>query len=736
MKSKFVIVILLTFTIGCYSTAQQDFNNFKSLRSQGDMPNDFSYLTSEKVKEQIGKGTGNLSKNQEKVFLEGIYYGIDQLLHSGMVIYGDEISIYVKSIGDKLLKAKYPELVDKLRFYTIKSNVSNALSTDQGIVFVTTGLVSQLTSEAQLAYVLAHEISHYTEHHVVETFEHNTQNRANGDNIRQLSVYAKDKEFEADKLGISLYNKAGYSKDELLPTFDVLMYSYLPFDEVEFPKTYFNTPLMYIPEEFFPSKKYEIKAIEDYDDSKSSHPNIRRRKEEVEKLVKEFLNWGSETAFFGNDKFKYIRNLCRFESIRTSILEAQYADALYSIFLLEREFPNSTFLKRMKAHTWLGLAQYKNAGSINETVNKTSDFEGEIAAVHFFIKQLKNEATSTVALREIQNIRISMPNDEEIDVIWNRMVKLVATSKHFDLTRYSDKTFEAASEAFLKPHAKDSSILISDGKLSKYDKIKNKKSNNDPTVFDSSKFYFYGINDLIKDEAFNSKYSHLRDSINQIEKDQDAYDNLSTSEKRKFDKTNKIEILKTSGIKDFILVEPTAISYKNGRVDYNSSDILEKKYTDAINSIGEDLDLSIYNINSEKLNKIGTIGFNERSVLTCFLTQISHNEKVDILPIDYQYLREIESNYGTSKVIFTIVEHRYKPHFSAGALWFLFYPPALLGYIPIPFMKGNETELNLIVIDTKNAKIENGFSYSFNEPLNKYILKARMYDIFQNLKMN
>lgn len=735
MNLKSLLIIISVLIIKSFN-AQQDFNNYKTLKSEGTIPDDFSMLTSVKIQQQLGSKMNELSKSEEKVFLEGIYYGIDELLHSGMVIYGDEISKYVSEISAKILKAKYPELKDKLRFYTIKSNESNALSTDQGIVFVTTGLISQLANEAQLAFVLAHEISHYTEHHVVETFEYKSHMKGQGDRIRQLSIYAKDKEFEADKLGVALYHSAGYSKEELLPTFDVLMYSYLPFDEIEFPKDYFNSSLMYIPEDLYPSKKYEIKAKEDYDDSRSSHPNIKNRKTEVEKEIANFENWGNEVYSFGEERFIYIRNLSRFESIRTDILDAQYADAMYSIFLLEKEFPSSLYLKRMKAHSWLGLAQYKNAGSINETVDRASELEGEIAALHYFIKKLKNDATSTVALREIQNIRTNLNGDIELDAIWNRMVKLVATSKSFDLKKFSDKTFEIASKDFLKSITKDTlttNSTIPEDKLNKYERIKSKKNNTDPTVFDTSKFYLYALTDLIRDEEFTKKYESIRDSIKKTEKVNDNFLGIDIDFEEQIEEDKSIPL--KPALTDFILVEPSAISYRNGRINYPSSDKLEKKYANAINSVGEELDISIYNLNSEKLKDLGTVGFNERSVLTSFLMQMTHNEKVDILPVDFEYLREIEANYGTSKIVYTIVEHSYNPRFSSGALWFIFYPPAFLGYIPIPFMRGNQTELNLILVDSQKAKIENGVSYYFREPTNLYILKARMYDILLNLKV-
>ena len=128
-----------------------------------------------------------------------------------------------------------------------------------------------------------------------------------------MSIYSKDHEIEADVLGLKWYHKAGYSKDEILPTFDVMMYSYLPFDEIEFPWAYFNTENMYVPASLFPKKKYEIKAVEDYDDSQSSHPNIKKRKEQIGSEIGNYSDWGSQTFTLGQPKFEYIRTIlwCR-----------------------------------------------------------------------------------------------------------------------------------------------------------------------------------------------------------------------------------------------------------------------------------------------------------------------------------------------------------------------------------------------------------------------------------------
>ena len=199
-KSRYVVFLGLFVFLSFGLSAQQDFNHFHNLRAEGPIPEDFTLRAYRKISDDLAENRVEMKASREKVFLERVHYAINDLLHSGVVVYGDEVSAYVGQVADKLL-AKDQVLRKKLRFYTIKSNQTNAFSTYQGIIFVTTGLVSQLTSEAELAYVLSHEIAHYTENHVVETFDYKVNNRRNADRIEALSNFSKDNEFEADKLG-------------------------------------------------------------------------------------------------------------------------------------------------------------------------------------------------------------------------------------------------------------------------------------------------------------------------------------------------------------------------------------------------------------------------------------------------------------------------------------------------------------------------------------------------------
>ena len=509
------------------SIAQTDFGNYKTLQSKGVIPEDFTKSTKSKLDDDLAQKKTDLTASQEKILFEGTNYAIDELLHSGLVVYGDEISKYATEIVDRLLRND-PSLRSELRIYTIKSNETNAFSTDQGIIFVTTGLMSQITCEAQLAFVLAHEIAHYQKKHVLETFDWKLKNVRHSDQIVKLSNYSKEKEFEADKGGLALYSAAGYGKDYVFETFDVLMYSYLPFDDIEFPFAYFNSTNMYVPTSLFPKKKYEIKAIEDYDDSNSSHPNIKKRKEAVEKEIDSYSNWETADQYLGQNRFETVRNIARFESVRTDLLDASFGSALYSVFLLERDFPTSAYLKRMKALIWLNLMLYKKQNKSNKTIDNSSDLEGESAAVHFLLKKLTKDGMTTLALRQVYDLHKQYPEDEEISAVYAKFIKDLAEIKTFKIENYSKKKFSEAANDFLKDKT-DTTVQLQDTVKSgsKYDRIKKKKNVDNASNFDTTKFYLYGIGDLLADSSFVQAYNSNIELVKKLEEEKEQFEILS-----------------------------------------------------------------------------------------------------------------------------------------------------------------------------------------------------------------
>lgn len=82
-----------------------------------------------------------------------------------------EVQDYVQRIGQSLVPAYQKALPDtdpqkiNFRFYVVNDKDANAFALANGIVVVNSGMLELLKNEAQLAAVMAHEISHATQEH-------------------------------------------------------------------------------------------------------------------------------------------------------------------------------------------------------------------------------------------------------------------------------------------------------------------------------------------------------------------------------------------------------------------------------------------------------------------------------------------------------------------------------------------------------------------------------------------
>jgi predicted Zn-dependent protease len=736
-KTRITHLIYLLFSITLFISnpvfGQKNFNQFETLLAKGAIPIDFSSTTQEKIEKDINENTRDLSKKKQAIFVKGIHERIDLILHSGNVVYGDEVSTYVEKVAEILLKNE-PELKAKLRFYTLKSNETNAFSTDQGIVFVTTGLIAQLASEAQLAYVLSHEIAHYTEKHVVETFDWKTTRSNRYNSIEKLSSYSKENELEADRVAIKMYHAAGYSQEDLISTFDVLMYSYLPFDEIPVPFDYFNTSKLYVPQSIFNSKTFPITAIEDYDDEKSSHPNIKKRKEAVEEQKGKFANWGNKNFLLNKTEFVEIRNIARFESIRTAIIDNDFYGALYTIFILQRDFPQSSYLKQMKALAWLSIAQFTEANRISEIAYESDELEGESARLFATLAKLSNKARFTIALRYIYDLKKEEPNNKFIGECYNRLLRVLAKEKSFKLEEYSKNTFQEAIALKNKPAEK---VEKKEEEInSKYKRIKSKKEHDASGEIDSLDYYFYGIPDIVADTIFTDKLTNFISDLREKETDENL---VLTKKERKIleeQEKNKARKVTDLAIDKFVLIEP--VLFNNGKRILNQKTIND--YTHLIEDIADKQLITCQSINLESIKENGTSEFNKRSTLISLIEQKGNLEEIEMMPIDFNYLQTMKEELNTENVMFSVIS--YDKNFDENIFALVIYnmvlpvfiPVTLLVYLPHKIVTSNVVTCYSIMLNMNTGELMNAGYQELNGKLRKPVVGSYFHNLFANLK--
>lgn len=443
----FVFLLLLGMAATGWAQRTYSLDNFDGLKSEGEIPADLrknlAELYSEDKQRVRDYNDGKLT-NRDKV-LE-VSYNISRLMNNGRILYGDPITRMLERMADTLLK-DYPQLRGELRIYTVKSPAVNAFATGQGMIFFTTGMVAQAENESQLAYILSHEIIHYYRKHNMEMITRRVKNADDeASRMADFLIYhnrSREMENEADSLGLTLfYINSPYDKRVSEGIFDVLQYAMLPFDEVPFDTLYFDSPFFKIPSHYYLAKVADITSRDDYDDTHSTHPNIKKRRARTGEILSHHQG-GSQYVVTTPDEFAHIRMLARFECIRQNLIYANYTRAFYDSYVLERQLPGNKFLLRSKAQALYGIAMTRSYRHTSEVVGDYNDYEGEIQQLYYLFRKLTEEEATLVAMREIWKSHLLMPDDPQL-IAMGRDMMLTLRDKHHLSRNFFSATYDTA----------------------------------------------------------------------------------------------------------------------------------------------------------------------------------------------------------------------------------------------------------------------------------------------------
>jgi predicted Zn-dependent protease len=165
----------------------------------------------------------------------------EQQVQQQLGLYPDpRLQAYVSRVGQKLAAdSERPNL--PWTFRVVDDPSVNAFALPGGFVYVTRGLMTHLTSEAELASVVGHEIGHVTARHSVEQMSKqqlaqigllagmilkpelaNYGNLAGSGLQLMFLKFSRDDERQADHLGLRYMNHEGYDPREMPQVFEVL----------------------------------------------------------------------------------------------------------------------------------------------------------------------------------------------------------------------------------------------------------------------------------------------------------------------------------------------------------------------------------------------------------------------------------------------------------------------------------------------------------------------------------
>lgn len=691
------LLVLSIFSCFTYSTQAQEIDiayDYQVIRASGEVPSLLTNSFEDVIASEIDPSIITKEKDQQE-YAQFVKLALMNMFKSGDVLFGDPLTQYVEKVGQKILK-NTPNIANKISFFVLKSNYTNALMMEPGVVFVTTGMLAQIENEAQLAFVLAHEVSHYNEKHLQKSYANRKDEILDDDfSFLKLSQISKEHEIEADVNAIKMYHDAGYSKDEIDITFLVLMYSYLPFDEVKVDPSFFKNENIYIPTSYFPESSNPIKAFEDYTDILNTHPNIKTRKAEVAKAANEFKNWQNNKNFLPKEDFERVRDLARFETVRMRLLNGTYVKGLYETFILNEKYPENEYLAELKASFWLEINKIYLAGGKRSFLKNTNRIEGSISSLYYFFNQIDKEEMGLLSMRMIEDVYKLFPESKNIQGIRDLAIKTLAYNRSLDVKTLEKISFYDALALGEKEKLEQNGIEVDVEEVkSKYDKISQIQQQNSSSQsvrpLTDEHFAYYLLDDLVNNEDFITVYE-----AKQKEYIEERIENKSKEEKKIDKREQEVYVL--------------ALTHFSATKKGSLAPLEAFKFEETFNNLIE-----------KRLSRVQFEDFQYR-LFTDFTV-----EEYNVLPVLYDYILFQRNSTGYIGGCYPEQEEAQKlfDRFSGSTVVF-FYADFVA--------EGRQMKGTMLVLDTLTNEVEN-YNYKIKASIGVNGVNNLLLRLFQNIK--
>lgn len=320
---------------------------------------------------------------QVNTFLKSLYDKRHEYLvksiNDDLFIMDGDLASYVQSIANEIYAAN-PQLSRPVQVVVVRSETPNAMSFGEGTIGITLGLLSRLETDAQVAFVLCHEIAHFqavhSDQHLRELARLNYDKdlKKKIDDVRRttynqysrlkeifkgmgfsITHHSRGYEFEADSLGLIYLRNTSFNPDAAIRVMEIL-------DSVDVAAN--EKPVDF--KRYFDFKKYPFKehwvaytksdtwhASFKIEDSLKTHPDCDRRITALQRQGKRYAEKNGKDFISGNG-IRHYRISSLFELVESLDHFKEYGRSLYAALQLTQQFPENTYL-----HAMIGRGLFK-----------------------------------------------------------------------------------------------------------------------------------------------------------------------------------------------------------------------------------------------------------------------------------------------------------------------------------------------------------------------------------------
>lgn len=711
MKHIFAAIITVVMISAVYSQNPHDYTR---VTNQGPLPPEVYTPSTIKFQSEIANIEAELSKKaqktQQEYYLES-GFSIDEMMRSGLVLYNPEYNAYLESIADVLLE-DYPDLRASVHFYVLKTPVVNAFAGAGGNIFISMGLIAMLENEAELAFVMGHEIGHIAKEHgldfYVEAKEIDKKSSNNSllkksssfnESLVVKNLYSQVLETEADDYGIQSILNSRYLADtvSLNAVFDVLKYAYLPYENESFPIDFFES------NNYVTSKNLKLDSIkkiagepeylEKKEAFKSTHPSIGDRRKSVFEKIDNVPVGGSRKAYIvSEEKFMKMRNVARFELPMYYLHNHLYQDAIYVAYLGLQKDPYNIYLQKIIAKSLTGLSKFRNAKDDEVYAEKArfEEYEGEQQQLYYMLWAMSDVELNVLALDYTFRIHLNNPQDPEVMPLCRSLINDLVFY-HFNdeedflmgKTIARDSLYKLADIA--NPKIKVAAPSSKSKKVTRKTTVKAKRSTTAKIQADKNKKHLlYVYNDYWENKEFRRMWNDAVTERDEREAEAKKYKKAGIKYTNKGDTRNYFwgEHL---GITKVVVVNPFYRRIdlrKDNAIEYVSSEEGELNYMEILKANAALLDVDLEILDPLKMSESDANSFNEMNELNDWFSEQLDFGNINMPGYNQNMVDSIATAMGTDYFLWTgIVSLRDKQNI-LGPVIYIALSPFFLPLLP------------------------------------------------------
>lgn len=771
-------LLIAVFLIIPLLTPAQD---YPPALSSGEIPNDITRSTLKAIQAKIDTlNLADTNYQNKKDFYSVSVYGNAKYLRSGKIIFNDEYSDYVKSVLDSI--SKYNNgIFDGFRVYIVRDASANAMVGDEGCIFVHIGLLARVENEAQLAFILCHEIIHKQHSHslkgyikekdVDKMYEEN-EDLDYTDQFFTKAGFSRENETEADVDGMKLFENTPYSMVAVKDVFDVLLYSYLPPEMKPIDFTAFEDKYYQIPDMFIIEKTNPIQANDNYYDSLSSHPNIKKRREFIHKELKDVDSTGAFNLV-GEDQFLKVQHSARKEMIKIQLESFKYMQAFYNANMLQyHPKADTVFSQKMQFLALYGMCMISNDVGKERFIYPTRYSQGDFHQWHEFLYDLNEEELFAFSMRFGYEYVKNYPHTKWDEERLKQLLFVFTTEQEATLDAYAltiPNDADVIDINYVEPDTTKADTAKKTTSQSKYDaaiqakrdkinRRKDKKEESEKEVrkrgtikgysWQESALTTYGQDSLFKAfvKEMKDQIKEEKRKLKEAEIEQakiDAANKGKTDKEIEAEAKEKARLAKAEneskdeedleGFVDTLLVTDAFFSMNNPKLDpyyLVQENVQGEEYmAGSVTKQAEKADLYIDGLFSTQFDSNEVADFNDRAILKSWFLEMLMSEVTEFIPSTQETMDSIAIKRNCKNAAFTYVECE---DYKKGFLFRLMFPQSISNF--------SYVNVAIIVMDVESRKViadrERTTYYKSDKELMDYLYYRNFESIKYKMKQD